>query len=118
MQKHWNGGGHRGVFTHNIPRGVERIGTTEKPLELLIELVDLFSDPEELVLDPFLGTGTTAVACIRRGRRFAGAELSRKQALDAIDRIAAERQGLSLSSARAGQLSLLGGGAVHVGASA
>lgn len=108
MQKHWNGGGHRGVFVHNVPRGEERLHTTEKPIELLLELVELFSDRDELVVDPFLGAGTTGAACIRLGRRFAGAELDRKVARDARERLAAEREGHSLRDARAGQLSLLG----------
>ena len=33
------------------------------------------SDPDEIVMDPFAGSGTTGVACIRTGRRFVGIEI-------------------------------------------
>lgn len=41
-------------------------------------LVNWFSDEWETVCDPFLGSGTTAVACIRTGRQFIGCELEEK----------------------------------------
>jgi site-specific DNA-methyltransferase (adenine-specific) len=43
---------------------------TQKPIALMELLVRLFSDRDELVLDPFAGSGTTGVAAIRLGRRF------------------------------------------------
>lgn len=71
----WNGGGRSNVFTH-LTRGPGRHGEheTEKPVLLMVELVDLFSDPGQLILDPFMGSGTTGVAAVRRGRRFIGIE--------------------------------------------
>ena len=45
---------------------------TQKPLALMELLVRLFSDPGELILNPFAGSGTTGVAAIRLGRRFLG----------------------------------------------
>lgn len=47
---------------------------TTKPLPLIERLIRLM--PEGTVLDPFIGSGTTAVACIRTGRRFIGIELN------------------------------------------
>ena len=41
---------------------------TEKPLDLMLDLVSWFSDPGELVLDPCAGSGTTALACRLLGR--------------------------------------------------
>lgn len=71
----WNGGGRRGVFTHctNAP---DRQGEhpTEKPISLMVELVSLFSNPDELICDPFMGSGTTGVAAVKTGRRFVGIE--------------------------------------------
>ncbi|MCK4873262.1 MAG: site-specific DNA-methyltransferase [Phycisphaerales bacterium] len=50
---------------------------TEKPLVFIERLVQVSSNPGDLVLDPFMGSGTTAVACKRFGRRFVGFELNR-----------------------------------------
>ncbi len=50
----------------------------EKPLGLMIKLVKLSTQEGDIVLDPFMGTGTTGVACRRLGRRFIGIELNRK----------------------------------------
>ena len=41
----------------------------------IIELVELFSEPGDLVLDPFMGGGTTGVACLQLGRRFMGVDI-------------------------------------------
>lgn len=82
-RKQWNGGGRLGVFTHGRERGPSVNGChdgaphpTTKPLPLMRELVSLFSDPGELVLDPFAGSGSTGVACNQLGRHFLGWELS------------------------------------------
>lgn len=70
----WNGGGKRGVFTHCVNSGRQGEHPTEKPLPLMLELVELYSDAGELICDPFLGSGTTGVACVKRARRFVGIE--------------------------------------------
>lgn len=103
----WNGGGRVGVFTHNknTPGGAH-VHETQKPLPLMLELVELFTDPNELVLDPFAGSGTTGVACLRLGRRVILIERDAKYAEIARERMAAEVAGLSLTAARAGQLGL------------
>jgi site-specific DNA-methyltransferase (adenine-specific) len=49
---------------------------TQKPLALMRALVADFSDEGERILDPFAGSGSTAVACKELGRRFVGWELS------------------------------------------
>lgn len=48
---------------------------TQKPVELIRSLILNSSDEGELVFDPFMGSGTTAIACIRSKRRFFGFEL-------------------------------------------
>jgi len=105
---HWNGGGHRGVYTHNVCRK-DRHHETQKPLSLMIELVELFSDPGELVWDPYCGSGTTGVACLLTGRRFLGHEMQPRYAKIARDRLTATEQGLTLDDYYAGQTSLFGG---------
>lgn len=70
-RKRWNGGGHHAVWVCNVERGQH---PTQKPLKLLLEWVAKFSDPGETILDPFMGSGTTGVACAMLGRRFIGIE--------------------------------------------
>jgi site-specific DNA-methyltransferase (adenine-specific) len=74
--RRWNGGGRRGVFTHNV-NGPARHGAhpTEKPTSLMMELVALYSQHGETILDPFMGSGTTGVACAKLGRKFVGIEI-------------------------------------------
>lgn len=75
----WNGGGRRGVFTHPTNnRHREGSHPAEKPLALMQELVALFTDKGQTVLDCFAGSGTTLLACASLGRKFIGVELQRK----------------------------------------
>lgn len=102
-KKRWNGGGHSAVWTHAIATGSyrgDRVHSAEKPVALMLDLVRLFTDPGEMVIDPFAGSGTTGVACVRLGRRFMGAELDAKMAEHARARLEAERLGLSLAARR------------------
>lgn len=47
----------------------------EKPVAMLQRWIELTTDPGDLVIDPFMGSGSTAVAALRAGRRFVGVEL-------------------------------------------
>lgn len=47
---------------------------TEKPVELMRYWIGNSSQPNDLVLDPFMGSGTTGVAALQTGRRFVGIE--------------------------------------------
>lgn len=61
----------------NTPKREKAFGKhpTQKPLALLERLILGCTDPDNLVLDPFCGSGTTGVAAISNGRRFIGFEL-------------------------------------------
>ncbi len=49
---------------------------SQKPIKLLIELLDKFTQDGDTVLDPFMGSGTTGVACcVKTGRKFIGIEI-------------------------------------------
>jgi site-specific DNA-methyltransferase (adenine-specific)/modification methylase len=64
----------------------ERVGhPTQKPL--LVMLFTLSFVDGDLILDPFAGSGTTGVACIRTGRRFIGVEKEPKYFEIALRRI-------------------------------
>jgi site-specific DNA-methyltransferase (adenine-specific) len=51
---------------------------TQKPLALLDRIVRAGSSPEDVVLDPFNGSGTTAMAAVASGRRFVGIDVARE----------------------------------------
>jgi DNA modification methylase len=51
----------------------ERMGG--KPTRLMRQMVIHYSRPDDLVCDPFMGAGTTGVACMQEGRRFIGIEI-------------------------------------------
>lgn len=71
----WNASGKRGVYTHCV-NNPERHGEhpTEKPRRLMSEIVADFTKPDEVILDPFAGSGTTGVAAVQLGRNFIGIE--------------------------------------------
>ncbi len=70
--RRWNGGGRRGVFTYPTAKGGH---PTAKPLALMMALIQLYTQPGDLICDPFMGSGTTGVAAIALGRRFLGIEI-------------------------------------------
>lgn len=116
-RKRWNGGGGYATWNHGPlhprrPCGCNntREHPTQKPLPLMIELVQLFTDPGETILDPTMGAGTTGVACVRLGRSFVGIEKIEKHFETAKTRLEAEAIGSDAVSFRAGQLPMFGGG--------
>jgi site-specific DNA-methyltransferase (adenine-specific) len=60
---------------------------TQKPEKLVAKLILASSRPGDLVLDPFLGSGTTAVAARKLGRRFVGIEADEEHGLAALKRL-------------------------------
>lgn len=74
----------RFAFPNGRPRSVlrcpkvsprELVHPTQKPVRLLRPLVEKVTRPNQLVLDPTAGSGSTGVACLQIGRRFIGIEL-------------------------------------------
>jgi site-specific DNA-methyltransferase (adenine-specific) len=66
---------------------------TEKPLGLLTRIVQVSSNTGDLVVDPFMGSGTTAVAAKRTGRRFIGFETDAGYVRMARERLATVKEG-------------------------
>jgi len=108
----WNGGGRNGMFRCNTHDGAntdadgERLHPTQKPIALMLELIQLFTDPGELVIDPYCGSGTTGAACVRLGRRFIGIEKDATWARTATDRLEAESRSQGLAEHQYGQTSI------------
>jgi len=67
----------------------DRTHPTQKPLALMRWCIEKFTNPGDTILDPFMGSGTTGVACIQTGRHFIGIEKERKYFEIAERRIAA-----------------------------
>jgi site-specific DNA-methyltransferase (adenine-specific) len=89
----WNGGGKAAMWLYGIAKGDARPNhPCPKPLALMVELVRLFTDPGETVLDPFMGSGTTGVACLMLGRRFIGCEINAEYFAVARERFARAEQ--------------------------
>jgi site-specific DNA-methyltransferase (adenine-specific) len=75
-----------GFFNHATPQDREHI--TQKPEGLLQDIVKIVPTGQT-ILDPFMGSGTTGVACANLGRKFIGIEIERRYFDIACERIAA-----------------------------
>ena len=55
--------------------GDRRVHPTQKPIALMKMIVEHWTEPGDTILDPFMGSGTTGVACVQTGRNFIGIEI-------------------------------------------
>ena len=98
---------HESVF--NLPEGKQSMSNvlefskdtdgfhpTQKPVALIRRLVLTYTNEGDTVLDNCMGSGTTAIACIRERRHFIGFELSKEYFDKAVRRIKAEQAQLTL----------------------
>lgn len=83
---------------HNFPRDIQRISTdsdhehpTQKPVALFEYLIRTYTNEGATVLDNAIGSGTTAIACIRSNRHYIGFETSQRYYDNCIARIEAYR---------------------------
>ena len=68
----------KGIYEFPIQQGKNRFHPTQKSLPLFEELIKKHSNEGDLVVDPFLGGGTTALACKNTNRNFKGCEIDKK----------------------------------------
>lgn len=90
----WEHGYHHNVIVTPICNGRERTAhPTQKPLAVILPMIRYWSRPGDLVLDPFAGSGTTAVAAKALDRRFIAFERDPAYVAIARQRIDAIRRG-------------------------
>ncbi len=75
------------IFSQMPPRN--RAHPNEKPVELVEHFIGLHAAPGQVVMDPFMGSGTTGVACANMGRAFIGVELDPSHYETALRRVEA-----------------------------
>lgn len=78
------------------PSGAGHLHPTQKPLPLIQYLIRIYTNPGDTVLDNCMGSGTTAVACIKEGRNFVGFETDEDYFNIANKRIKEEKNNLKL----------------------
>ena len=92
--------------TLNLKKGPESEHPCPKPLPLILKLVEHFSQSDNLILDPFCGSGTTCVAAKILGRRYIGIDISEKYCEISRMRLKAVDTGISVKEQLAGQIPL------------
>lgn len=90
-----NGGRDRNILKYQRPADAYRLHPTQKPKDLLTFLINKSSYQKSLILDPFIGSGSTAVACINADRYFIGIELDDNYYKVACERVENEFTRLS-----------------------
>ena len=68
----------RPAFRHALVMGTNKVHPTQKPVTLMEELLLIHTDQGSVVCDPFMGSGSTGVACVNTNRNFIGIELDEK----------------------------------------
>lgn len=84
----WNGHGRQAFWETGVER-TERVHPTQKPLTLMSWLLRDFTNEGDTILDPFMGSASTGVACINTGRKFVGVEIDPAYFAIAVARIEA-----------------------------
>jgi site-specific DNA-methyltransferase (adenine-specific) len=89
----------KGIYEYPIYGGKDRFHPTQKSLPLFEDLIVKHSNEGDIVLDCFLGSGTTAVAALNTNRKFIGCELEKdyfEKSLKRINRLALKHKDLKL----------------------
>jgi DNA modification methylase len=76
---------------------------TPKPLELIVNSLHYWSRPEDIIFDPWCGSGTHLVAALRTGHRCIGIDIDERWVRGSIERLEAEDRLSSVMARRDGQ---------------
>ena len=80
----------------NVHHGKQALHPTQKPIDLISYLIRTYSNEGDTILDNCMGSGTTAIACIREKRNYIGFELNKEYYDKACKRIKQEQVQLTL----------------------
>ena len=79
----------RSLFETSTVSGNERTAhPTQKSLQLMREIIKIHTNENDIVLDPFAGSGTTGAACLSLNRKFIGIELNKEYFMLSAERLA------------------------------
>ena len=92
--------------TLNLKKGPEKNHPCPKPLALIVRLIEHFSEPGDLIFDPFCGSGTTCVAAKVLGRHYIGIDISPEYCEIARKRVEAAGKGITVKELDKGQKTL------------
>lgn len=83
------------VLTYSNRTGGKSLHPTQKPLDLLQNLVRTYTNPSDLILDPYAGSGSTCHAALLENRNYIGVELDADYHTVAAQRIATARESVA-----------------------
>lgn len=89
LAERWKG------MVKDTERGDRRVHPTQKPVRLMERLIEWRTEPGDLVLDPYMGSGTTLRAAVNRGRRAIGIEISEDYCAVAVERLGQLTMGIA-----------------------
>ena len=69
---------YNGMIQGDMKNKDDRFHPTQKPTQLIIQLINYYTKEGDLIFDPFMGSFTTAICCHKTGRRYLGAELDKE----------------------------------------
>lgn len=84
------------IWTYARVTGNEQIHQNQKPIPLLMRIITQHTKPHDLILDPFMGSCSTAVAAHKLQRDFVGFELDKDEYDAGVKRLNAERAQVSI----------------------
>jgi DNA modification methylase len=71
IKHRWNG-----MLQQNMKEKEKRLHPTQKPLPVMIEIIESYTNASDVIIDPFMGSGTTLVAAATLGRKAVGIEIN------------------------------------------